>query len=242
MAARRRSSTAVSKFAVSAPTWSTFDTVTPLFGEAHDRPPFDRFAPPNWLGAENPHNLQRPALAWLLKVWNYDPELRILPGITQPCYRVARRTHRQLLHKPVLGNDSETGRMCRERLIPVVSLIPTIKWNDDFLQWLADHDTWAFTNAYRDVADCVEDVERAEEDRVQRALDDDGTQRGISAWAALKQRTGQRVFVHEPAWSLNASVTEPSAAQRGPQSGDNAHGDQPVGGCSSQAASPCGDA
>lgn len=225
---------------------------TPLFGDAPDRPAFDRFAPPNWLGAQNRWRMVRPPVHWLLKLWNYDPELRVLPGITAQVYRIARRTRRQIITTAVFGNDHETGRMRREKLLPIVSLIPTIEWNDDFFQWLRDHDTWVHTNAYKDVADCVEEVERAEEDRKQRESDDDGDVRGRAAWRALQLRTGQKVFVHEPSWSLNDSVegprllptfddvTEPSDA-RGPQSGDS-NGHQPLECSPGQGASPSGDA
>lgn len=218
------------------PTW------TPLFGEAPDRPAFDRFNPPNWLGALNPFGLQRPPINWLLKLWNRDPELRILPGLSQCVYRVARRTRSQVLHKPILGNDSETGRMCREKLIPVVSLIPTIKWNDDFFMWLDDHDSWLWTNQYTTVADRVEEVERMEEARVQRSMDDDGDVRGRAAWQALKMRTGQKVFVHQPSWSLDGSnIAEPSVA-RGPQPVESNNGSVTSGCSSGQAEGARGNA
>lgn len=212
---------------------------TPLFGDTPDRPAFDRFNPPNWLGAQNRWSMARPPVYWLLKLWNYDAELRVLPGITNALYRIARRTRTQVLTTAVLGKDSETGRLCREKLLPVVSLVATVEWNDDFFQWLRDHDTWLHTNAFRDVADCVEEVERAEEDRKQRESDDDGDVRGRAAWRALQLRTGQKVFVHEPAWSLS-DVTEPSDA-RGPQSGDS-NGHQPLECRPGQAASTSGDA
>lgn len=212
---------------------------TPAFGDHADRPGFDVFAPPNWLPTLNRYGLAAPPVPFLLKLWNYDAELRILASSTKRGYLLARRTRLPILKSAIGGGDSDTGRCRRERLLPIVYFRAGIVWNDDVFEWLDARDSWKHTNAYKDVGDCVEEVERAEQDRIQRASDDDGYQRGISAWNALKMRTGQRVFVHEPAWSLS-DVIEPSGA-RGPQSGDSHNGDQSVECHPRQASSAGGD-
>ncbi len=152
--------------------------------------------PVNWLGQHNPWNLMPPPTWWLLKLWHHDPELRILPGLTQPVYRIARRTAAMQRVRPVLGHDSETGRMCREGCMPIVSLRPTCAWNDDLFHWLDASDVWARGGPER-FCDQIERAEGARDAQRDRAADDELDQRGVSGYAALKLRTGQTTFVHQ---------------------------------------------
>ena len=115
----------------------------------------------NWLGRLNPWNLPAPPAWWLQRLADRDPDLRVMPGLAEPCYRVARRSVLMNRVTPVLGNDSETGRMCREGLIPVISLRPGTTWNDDFFLWLDQHDTWQVGGPQK-AADRIEQLERDE--------------------------------------------------------------------------------
>lgn len=154
---------------------------------------FNPFAPQNWVGRENPYGLLRPPVPWLRMLWDRDPELRIMPGLAYPCYRVARVSPVMRLFKP-RTNDSETGRMCREMCIPVVTLRPDVTWNNDFFLWLEAGDMWAIPQ----VADYVEQAEQAAEDKQDAQAADTLDQMNVSAYDAMKLRSGQRVFVQAP--------------------------------------------
>lgn len=154
--------------------------------------------PPNWLGAQNPFNLPRPPIWWLKRLWDRDCELRVLPGLTMACYRIARRSHFMKGVKPTLGNDSETGRLCRELCSPIVSLQPGVQWDARFFQWLDEHDTWAVQTHYRNAADVLDEFDVRAQQQVAARKDDDADVRSVSAWHALQLRTGQKAFVQNP--------------------------------------------
>ncbi len=150
--------------------------------------------PKNWIGKQNPWNLQQPPTWWLRRLLARDPELVILPGLKEPCYRVARRSDAMKRITPILGNDSETGRMCRLGVVPVVSLRPTVAWNDDFFVWLDAHDTWAVGGTEKAV-DKIESMEREAAEQHERATDDEADQRSTSAYFGKLVRDGAVAFL-----------------------------------------------
>lgn len=160
----------------------------------------------NWLGRHNPFNLPAPPLWWLQRLADRDAELRVLPGLAEPCYRVARRSAAMNRVTPVLGNDSETGRMCREQLVPVVSLRPDVTWNDDFFLWLDQHDTWALGGPAKAV-DQIERHERDAAEQLQRATDDEADQRGVSAYFSKLVRDGAVAFLQNADQAAGQSVS-----------------------------------
>lgn len=151
----------------------------------------------NWLGRQNPWNLPAPPSWWLVKLAERDAALCILPGLSEQCYRVARRSGAMRHVTPILGNDSETGRMCREGLVPVVSLRPDLKWNDDFFTWLDQHDTWRVGGPEKFV-DKLEAQEQHATEQLQATSDDEADQRGTSAYFAQLVRNGAMAFVQAP--------------------------------------------
>lgn len=162
---------------------------------------WDSRNPPNWIGTQNPWLMPRPPVHWLRRLWDRDDQLRILPGLVQPCYRVARVSRVMRSMVPVHGNDSETGRMCREGLVAVVTLKPSVTWNDDFFLWLDASDLWAIPNA----PDHVERMEAEANEKRDAAITDELDQVSVSAYDAMKWRTGQQVLVQAP-------NTEPSCS------------------------------
>lgn len=172
---------------------------------------FDSRNTPNWIGTQNPWLMPRPPVHWLRKLWDRDDQLRILPGLVQPCYRVARVSNVMRFIRPMRGNDSETGRMCREGLIPVVTLRPTIVFNDDFFLWLDLSDTWGIPR----VADHIEEQERLAAEKQDAAISDEAEQIAISSYDALKWRTGQQVIVQAPDVDDSKQPGSPSHAAPG---------------------------
>jgi hypothetical protein len=180
--------------------------------------------PLNWRGAHNPWSLPMPPRWWLQRLWNRDRALLVLPGIKECCYRIARRSHAMADATAILGNDSETARMIRERCVPVTNLRPGVTWNDDFFVWLDQHDSWAF----KDPAQRLDDIDRETAARLDAHIADECDQRSVSAYHSMQMRTGQRVFVHQPSWSLSQSVARLPVA-RGPALGDLSNGSLPDG-------------
>lgn len=84
--------------------------------------------------------------------------------------------------------------MCREGVVPVVSLRPTVAWNDDFFVWLDAHDTWTIGGGEK-AAEQVESLERDAAAQLQAASDDEADQRGASAYFARLVRQGSVAFV-----------------------------------------------
>lgn len=148
----------------------------------------------NWLARQNPWSLMPPPDWWLRRLFQRDPALRVLPGITEPCYRIARVSSAMRKVKPLLGNEGETGRMCREGLVPVVSLRPGVTWNDDFFRWLDAHDTWRVGGAEKFV-DALDLQEREQLAALDRATDDEADARASSAYFGKLVRDGAVAFL-----------------------------------------------
>lgn len=156
-------------------------------------------SPINWIGDQNPYNLPAPPDWWLRKLYERDSALRIFPGLTQPCYRVGRRTPRATLLKPI-ALESETNRMMHAGCIPVVSLKPGCTWNDDFFMWLERNDTWKFRGPTVDdklekYVDDLERKERAADEKMDHQEADDLETRSTSAYFASLVRRRSLAFV-----------------------------------------------
>lgn len=161
--------------------------------------------PANWLGQHNPWNLPAPPAWWLKRLSDRDSELRILPGLTEPCYRVGRRSAAMQRVTPLYGNDSETGRMCRHGLVPVVTLRPDVTWNGDFFVWLDRCDTWARGGTDKFVNE-LEATERAQAVALDAASDDENDQRATSAYFAKLVREGAVAFLSNADQAAGQSV------------------------------------
>lgn len=148
----------------------------------------------NWLARQNPWSLMPPPPWWLVALAERDPALRVLPGLSAPCYRIARVSGAMRRVTPKYGNDSETGRMCREGLVPVVTLRPDVEWNDDFFVWLDAHDTWRVGGPAK-FADALDRQDAAAVERLDRAIDDEADQRASSAYFAKLVRDGAVAFL-----------------------------------------------
>lgn len=156
-------------------------------------------SPTNYIGDQNPFNLAAPPHWWLRKLHERDSALRIFPGLTQPCYRVGRRTPRAALLKPI-ALESETNRMMKHGCIPVISLRPGVTWNDDFFLWLEQHDTWTFRgptieDKLEKYVDALERQEQAADEKMNRDEAEELDARSSSAYFAQLVRRRSLAFV-----------------------------------------------
>lgn len=164
----------------------------------------------NWLGRENPWQLPAPPSWWLKRLHERDAALRVLPGMKEPCYRIARASAAMQRVKPILGNDSETGRMCREGVVPVISLRPDVVWNDDFFAWLDAHDQWRVGGADK-FADQLEAQEAQAAERLDERIDDEAGQRASSAYFAKLVRDGAVAFLSSANQAVGQSGVVPAS-------------------------------
>lgn len=176
----------------------------------------------NWRGRSNPFGLLAPPDWWLRKLWERDRDLVILPGLSECCYRVGRKSALMKRVRPILGNDSETGRMCRERLIPVVSLRPDCTWNEDFFLWLDRHDTWKVGGPEK-FADALDEQDRRERAAIDRQVDDNVDQLARTTYFAACVRNGAVAFLKD----AQPQAVGLSVDGDGPRTGDLSNGSLP---------------
>ena len=136
---------------------------------------------------QNPWNLVPPPDWILLEMREYDPELVLMPGLTQPVYRLMRKSKAAHAFKP-LATDSETGRCARLGLVPVTSILSSPNWHNLRL-WLQTHDVWAHGGGDK-VADALEAKEKAEAEAIDARLVDEADQRSASSYFGLQVRGG----------------------------------------------------
>jgi hypothetical protein len=116
----------------------------------------------------------------------------------QPMYRLARRRRRSAASRLARETvTTEAGRMLRLNLVPVRSIVPWIRWSEEFFLWLDAADTWKAGGGDK-YTDRVEQREQAEQDQLDRQQRDELEMRAGSSYRALKLRTGQTVFVGTP--------------------------------------------
>lgn len=158
----------------------------------------------NYEPSENPWNLDPPPEWVLRQLAVYDDQLVLLPGITEPVYRLARRSPAKLVP---LVQGGEVQRMIRLGVVPVTSVLKNPNWFELF-QWLKDHDIWA-NGGWEKVADQLDEFDQRQSlDTDDRQLDDLG-HLAAEAWFAKQLRSGEVTFVQgtdsPPVPSANAS-------------------------------------
>jgi hypothetical protein len=175
----------------------------------------------NWDASSNPFGMVAPPPAFLQWLKEYDKELLVMPGMTEPVYRLARRSPNAKKLKAV-ARDSETRRMIRVGAVPVTSLARNPNWEGVKL-WIRKADIWAAGGPEK-FAKLLEQAEAADAQRQQAAADDEGYQRAISGWHGWKFRTGQATFVQDASRSTHEDG-QPSGLHAGPgPTGDIADG------------------
>lgn len=163
----------------------------------------------NYDGSENPWNLDPPPEWVQRQLAVYDDQLVLLPGITEPIYRLARRSHVKLVP---LVQGGEVQRMIRLGVVPVTSIKNHPNWFELF-QWLKDHDIWA-NGGWEKVADQLDEADQRQSlDTDDRQLDDLG-HLAAEAWFAKQLRAGEVTFVQgvtAPASPVPEPASRPAA-------------------------------
>lgn len=152
----------------------------------------------NWIDQPNPFNLPAPPEWWLRVLAELHPRIVLFAGMSDMVYRVGERTAATRI-LTIAKPDSEAGRMLKHGCIPLVSLVPTIEWNQDFLEWLDRHDAWALKGKQEGsgaaAADRLDEIDRLRQAQLDRQQADESDQRGSSAYFALAARMGSLAFL-----------------------------------------------
>ena len=153
----------------------------------------------NYLDGQNPHMLKAPPVWFMRQLALFDPDLVILPGLSEPVYRLARRVRRSNgLMKAAMGLDTETARMITLRVVPVTSIMPFVEWGPQVFQWLNERDVWAAGGSTK--ADLlIADNDAEAKKKMIAAEHDEARQRAGAAWRGMAFRHGRSELAASPA-------------------------------------------
>lgn len=173
----------------------------------------------------NRFSLAVPSAAWLQPIADYDPDLRIFPSQTQPCYRLMRvarysggMSAKTFLHIPGIHPDTKVA--LEQRLVAVTTIPPMALQAppENIVRQLQGRDQWAIgggqdgTAADR-VADRLDQRDAQNTAALRQEVRDDGLPIHQAARISLLYRTGARVsLVRPPTWARPAADTSPSGS------------------------------
>lgn len=158
----------------------------------------------------NPFGLPQPKDWWLKPIADYDPDLRIYPSQTHPCYRLARvarysggMSHKTFSKIPGIAPDTKVA--LEQRLVPVTTIPPAALTAppQNIVQQLRSRDQWTIGggqdgSAADKVADLLDQRDEANEAGIHQQRVNDGRMIHESARVSLLYRTGARVSLIRP--------------------------------------------
>jgi hypothetical protein len=155
----------------------------------------------NYLESSNPFGLSRPPAFFLDAMRVRDADLVIFPAMEDCVYRLCRRVK----HGPppamamALRPDRhpDMAFMARHRLVGITGILPFPHWGPLLLDDLAKMDMWRCKGGSDGFCDALERLEEEKRRRQDLLTTDEAEQRSISAFEALKLRTGSTTFVHQ---------------------------------------------
>lgn len=151
----------------------------------------------NYIRTTNPFNLQEPPASFLDGLEALDAELVIFPSVSEPCYRLCRRTRGQDIWK-VLKHYPDTELLVAYNLAPWKSVLPTsldMAWERVLLE-IPEYDQWKFKNADA-VADHLDALEDEQDAQVDREIRDGAHQVAGHGYRVMTRQTGASVHMNE---------------------------------------------
>ena len=148
---------------------------------------------PNYIKDENPFNLAGPPQWWLLKLWEFDNSLAVVPSRQGFYYRLAQRRKLQLPEHMVNGalwHDSDTRMLARYSLIPVTTIIATANWGNPYMfVELANRAPWRLGGATKVNQMLDEQDQKVELDK-RAKTDEHLTYLSKDAWKLYRKKIG----------------------------------------------------
>lgn len=155
----------------------------------------------NYIPDQNVWQLAGPPKWFLLKLWEFDASLVIVPSRQSCVYRLAQRRKPNLSTRIVndtLFKESDTRMLASYNLVPVTSILPTANWSNPYLfVELANRAPWRHGGAEKvaDMLDARDDADRA---RTQHGVDEHLTYLGRDAWKLYNKKIGTRSHLWSP--------------------------------------------
>src|SRR5271169_5749762 len=99
----------------------------------------------NYIPGENKFKLAGPPKWWLIKLWEFDPSLAVIPSRQGFYYRLAQRRKLDLptrVTNDILFNSSDTKMLASLSMVPVTTILATAIWSDAMFQELENRAPW----------------------------------------------------------------------------------------------------
>lgn len=154
----------------------------------------------NYIHDVNPFNLAGPPKWWLLKLWEFDNSLVVIPSKQDFVYRMAQRRPPDPKAKLVgdLAQDSDSRMMAQYGLIPVTTINATARW-DNPLMWedLRQRCPWRMGGAA--AYEAMMDAKEQEAELKKAAVTDDrNTLVAKDGWRYYQKKAGFRSQLYSP--------------------------------------------
>lgn len=150
----------------------------------------------NYLPTLNPFGLAGPPPFFLKLLKEADPQLVLFPSMEEPVYCLARRVvHGAPLALKLLQTKHPNAHFCcANRLLAIVGVLPDAHWGPLLIADLQKMDMWRAGGSDK-FCDSLEKLEEEKRNKQDLLTADEGDQRSVSAWHALKLRQGSTTFV-----------------------------------------------
>lgn len=92
----------------------------------------------NYIVDFNPYGLAGPPQHWLARLWDFDPNLVVLPSRQECVYRLAQRARSKLsedIARDVMREQADTRMLMSYGLVPVTTILATANWSNE-ATWL----------------------------------------------------------------------------------------------------------
>lgn len=137
-----------------------------------------------------------PPVWWLEEMRRFDDRLVIFPSQHRMTFVLARRATKsagETLHTVKgVSQNPDTLIMASHRLVRVCEILPGVIWDQRVFQKLAAHDIQRLGGPTA-VADRLDAMDAKRDADIQKAQDDEVSQRAKAGYLAYKSRIGERI-------------------------------------------------
>ena len=171
-------------------------------------------APTNYIPDQNLYSLAAPPTWWLRRLWDFDNSLVVVPSRQECVYRLAQRRKLSLpdhIVQDALFNHSDTKMLASYSLIPVTTIISTVRW-DNPLMWvdLTNRAPWRMGGADK-VNQMLDEQDLAHDAAVNRKNDEIQTSLAKDAWKFYLKKIGLRSHLYSPVVKTSQPTSSPAS-------------------------------
>jgi hypothetical protein len=149
--------------------------------------------PRNYIQDVNKFNLAGPPKTFQRALWEFDPSLVVVPSRQGFYYRLAQRRKLQLSDRIVqeaMWNESDTQMLASYSLVPVTTILSTVKWSDPMLfEELRRRAPWRMGGAAA-VTKMIEGSEQKAKLDIAKETDERNTELAKDGWGMYRKKIG----------------------------------------------------